>query len=70
MAFLELYHRFDDMEEEDFSVLEFTMEQSKERGFIDENWPENMDFNDDKIDEFKSTLEGLTWVEYLKSEEK
>ncbi len=66
MAFLEIYHKFNDMDSNDFAVIEFTIEQSKERGFIDETWPE-CDFNQNKIDEFKASLKGLTWIEYLKS---
>jgi len=69
MAFLEIYHTFNSMDSDDFAVIEFTMEESKERGFIDDTWPE-CDFDQKKIDAFKSSLMGLTWDDYLNLEEK
>lgn len=63
MAFLELYHKFDDMEPDDFAVLEFTLEESIQRGFYTEAWPD-CELDHAKVDEFKATLVGLTHDEY------
>lgn len=68
MAFLELYHRFEDMDEDDFAVLEFTLKESIQLGFYTEGWPD-CELNESKVAEFKASLTGLTWDEHIANTE-